>query len=480
MTGRNVAIAFVIIIFLCTSVANARIVAPYPKIPPDRSYLSKPADRIIFIRSEFTKSGREINSLWIAARDGSNQRFISYCSVGFALLAVNPPTLSPNQRKIVFSWLGNVPDTEPNSPHKKGLWVFDLETGKKELLYSEVVKKVFWSSDSRHLFFDRGVHGIFKLDVESKELKKLLVPERMERVVDAAGKAVIAGDTVQLEDLREDKILFTRDCYDVAVESTETRGEKTVTRQKLSPRRHVWVLDTRQNSIRVLSEGKEARFSSEGRTVVFTREERNAEGKVVKGICLINTDGTRKVRIGIGDYPTLSPDGKRLAFVDSGLYANPSGWFNLMVTDVSNGTIAQLRRVEDWKEVVNHHIPSFPRIFGRYGYFQESPQILWFPSSDRLVHSIGYSFFFMADLRTHTSSPLFYWSLQVDPVLHTLDESRNVVLLTSPMIKTPRRNKHPLKSSGWLNEKDIWEVSLDGKHRKMLVENGFFPLLVKL
>lgn len=477
MTIRT--IVFIIVAFLCTSVVSAHIVAPYSKVPPDRAYLDKSVSRIVFVRSEFTKLGREIHSLWIAARDGSDQRFISYCSVGFALLTVTPPTLSPDKRKIVFSWLGNVPREELDSPPEKGLWVFDLKTGRKELLYPEVARKVFWSSDGRHLFFDRGVHGLFKLDVESKEVTPLLIPEKMEKVVDAAGRAVIAGDTVHLDDLREDEILFTRDCYDSVVELTEAKGGRTITHRKLIPRRHVWALDTRQNSIRVLGEGRDAIFSPDGRKVSFTREEKNEEGKVVKGVWLINTDGTGEVRAGRGDHPSFSPDGKKLVFVDRGRYANPSGWLNLNVTDVAGGTTVQLRMTEDWKEVVGRHIPSFSRIFSRYGYFQEPPRILWFSSGERLVYGIGYSFFFIADLRENTSFPLFFWSLQVDPVLHYIDESRNTALLTSPMVKTPRRKKHPLASTGWLNERDIWEVSLDGKSRKMLIENGFSPFLVE-
>jgi len=68
---------------------------------------------------------------------------------------------------------------------------------------------------------------------------------------------------------------------------------------------------------------------------------------------------------------------------------------------------------------------------------------------------------------------------EMDPVLDVFDESGEKVLLTSSMTETPRRKGHPLKSSGWLNERDIWEVSLDGKKRKMLIENGFLPVLIK-
>jgi len=48
------------------------------------------------------------------------------------------------------------------------------------------------------------------------------------------------------------------------------------------------------------------------------------------------------------------------------------------------------------------------------------------------------------------------------------------LILTSPMIHTSRREKHPLFRSGELEEEDIWKVSLDGKNRRMIVENGAF------
>ncbi|HOJ51237.1 MAG TPA: hypothetical protein PLT64_06450 [Syntrophales bacterium] len=477
---RSQALFFLISIAMitCPAWVFAQLVAPYRKVPPDAAYLRNARPGILFVRSEYTKAGREINSLWIARRDGSDERFISYCSVGFALLPVALPAVSPDNRKVVFSWLGNVPREELELSPEKGLWLFDLETGSKERLYTEVVKKVLWSSDGRHLYFERGSGGLFRLDVQSKELTLVLPLGRMEKIVDAVGKTVMAGGAIFLEDLRGGSILYTRPGYDFTGEAVDKKIEKTGSWQKATPLRYVWLLNTRDNTMRVLSRGERAVFSPDGLKVAFTTENQTSEGKRVMEVRIIDADGAGEIVAGRGDHPSFSPDGKKLVFVDRGHYANPSGWLNLYVTDVSSGHTVPIQMVSGWQEIISHHLPSFPRIFGRYGYFQTPPQIRWHPSGEKLIYGIGYSFFFLADLKTNTSYPIFYFDIQVDPVLEGFDESGNKVLLTSPMIETLRRKKHPIKSAGWLNERDIWEVSLDGKKRKMLIENGFLPILI--
>lgn len=466
-------------LLLTSSSGYPQIVVPYSKPLPDMTYLEKPVPRILFLRSEYTKSGREINSIWIAERNGSDQRFVSYCSVGFALYPVAHPTLSPDKGKVVFPWLGNVPSEElPDSP-EKGLWMFDLKTNAREWLYSEVPSRVIWSSDSRSLFFARGKNGLFRLDVSSKQVKKVLATRDMEHVVDVTGKTVTTGATVSLEDVREEQILFTRDCFDPLSEWSEKVPVGTVTQKKLIPRRHVWLFTLKEESVRLLSEGSEAMFIPDSRRVVFTKRADGDEGKGVKEVWLIDVDGTREIRLGRGNCVSVSPDGKWLAYVDRGNYVNPFGWFNLMVANIESGQVYQVQKVEEWKEIVSRDVPSFSRIFGRYGYFQGLPGILWYPSGEKFIHGIGYAYFFVADMQAKVSFPLFHWKVQVEPMLECIDGARQSILLTSPMIETPRRKKHPLRSSGWMNERDIWEVSLDGKTKGMLIENAFAPLLIE-
>ncbi|MGB9618203.1 MAG: hypothetical protein ACPL7J_12845, partial [Desulfomonilaceae bacterium] len=81
------------------------------------------------------------------------------------------------------------------------------------------------------------------------------------------------------------------------------------------------------------------------------------------------------------------------------------------------------------------------------------------------------------DLKANTTYPLFHW-IQISPRPEYFDRNDSTLVLTSPMIKTPRREEHPLYKSGWLEEEDIWKVSLNGTNRKMIVENGFRPQLV--
>lgn len=468
-------------LFLSIGAALSQVAAPYEKVFPDVNYLRKPISRILFLRSEYSKSGREINSLWIAERNGSDQRFISYCSTGMALLPVAPPTLSPDKKKIAFCWLGNAPKEDLIEPSEKGLWVFDLQTGGKSLVYPEAVRRVRWSSDGKYLFFSRGREGIFRADVTSRETTKVISFTEGEIISDYPGSRAIASGAINLEDVRGERILFSRDLFDLVTESSQKGSSGTLEiKQKGIPRPHIWVWHTREREVRLLSEGSEAIFSPDGGKISLSRSIQTGDGRRAKEIWLMNSDGTGEFRLGRGAFPSFSPDGKWLIFFDVGSYENPSGWLNLLVTNTAHGKTEKVEMAQGWKEAVGRSVPSFEKIFSRYGYFQEPPRLIWFPSGEKVVYSIGYSFIFLADLTTGTSLPLFHWGIQVEPVLECVDETRKTILITSSMTDTPRRKKHPLRSSGWLREKDIWEVSLDGKSKKLLIENGFSPLLTEI
>jgi len=456
-----------------TKVAFPQIVEPLSKIPADPNFWNRPEPKMIFIRKEYIKENAQsvfpIYSLWAAMHDGSDPRFISYCRVGSALLSIVMPTLSPDAKKIVFTGLDENSASKLRMPSENGLWVYDLETNRKQRVFPEPVSKVFWSKDSRSLFFEKGVQGLFKIHVETKEVVKILSLGEMEAYENLSGENFLLGSTITLHDLLDDKLLYTRLAYKKIVKSIETRGQQKITKIIAEPdKKHIWILETTRRLPIWLTEGDEPRFSPDGRYVLFRRK-----GEIWQ----MDIYGKNEKRIGIGNDLAFSPDGEKIAYVDAGTYQNPHGWINVYVADLHDGSTTPILLIPGWKEIMARSIPNFERSFNTIGYFNEKPKLVWL-SNDKIIYSVGYATFFLADLNTHTAQPLFQW-IQVSPRPEYFDSHDSTLVLTSPMIKTSRRENHPLYGSGWLEEEDIWKVSVDWKRKKMIVENGFMPQPVK-
>jgi len=439
----------------------------------DDEFLQSHKHKIIYLRREYLKdsegSYRTVYSLWIAPPDGSDQRFISYCSVGSALLPVLAPTISPDQRKVVFAGLEEDAAARLGLNQQTGLWLFDLEKNQKRLLTSQRVAKILWSDDSRYLYFERGVHGVFKLDAENASMTQILPLGSLEQTQEPSGETFIWGNTVTLHSINGQRLLYTRRSYRMEAKRVEAQGSRTVLRAVGQPDLcHIWLMDLSTNRTRRLCPGEEPLFSPNGRYVVFRRG---------RELWALDEELKKEKRLGVGNYPAFSPDGRRVAFVDAGAYGNSYGWVNMCVSDFREGTATPVPLAADWQEVMATLVPNFKRSFASIGYFNERPKILWLADGEKVLYTVGYATVFLADLGKNKAEPLFTW-LQVSPQLEYIDVNRCSLVLSSPMVKTPRRQTHPLSSSGWLQEEDIWEVSLDGKTRKMLIENGSSPQMV--
>lgn len=443
-------------------------VEPMKKLLPDSLFWKSTEPKFLFIRKEYVKENETtylpLHSLWVTNQEGSDQRFISYCQTGFALLPVLRPTLSPDKKKIVFAGLEENATRKLGIPPENGLWLFNLENNRKQRLLSERISHALWAADSKWLYFEKGIHGLIKLNIETGEVIKVRSFGQMEEYRNTRGEIFWGGSSITIHDIFESKLLYTRLSYRKDTTSVETKGKEKITKVTFTPhRKHIWILETHHANPVWLTEGDAPRFSPDGKYILFLRGSE---------IWRMDSAGENEKRIGIGNYPAFAPDNQKVAFVDAGAYKNPNGWIQLFVAELHSGTVTHIPMVPEWKEILSKSIHNFERSFATIGYFNEKPQLLWL-SDDKILYTIGYSTFFLADLKTKTTKPLFTW-FQNSPSVEYIDPTDGALILTSPMIRTSRREKQPLYKSGELEEEDIWKVSLDGKNRRIIVENGAF------
>jgi Tol biopolymer transport system component len=443
-------------------------VEPQKKLLPDSSFWKSTESKFLFVRKEYVKENETtylpFHSIWVTNQEGLDQRFIAYCQTGFALFPVLRPTLSPDKKKIVFIGLEENTTRKLGIPPENGLWLFDLENNRKQRLMSERISHALWTADNKWLYFEKGIQGLFKLNIDTGEVIKVRSFGQMEEYKDTRGETFWGGTNITLHDILEGKLLYTRLSYRKDTTSIETKGKEKITKVTFTPhRKHIWILAPPHTNPVWLTEGDAPRFSPDGKYILFFRGNE---------IWYINSGGGAERKIGIGNYPAFSPDNQRVAFVDAGVYKNPNGWIQLYVADLYSGAVTHIPMIPTWKEILSQSIHNFERSFATIGYFNEKPQLFWL-SDDKILYTIGYSTFFLADLKTKTTEPLFTW-FQNSPSVAYIDPTDGDLILTSPMIHTSRREKHPLFRSGELEEEDIWKVSLDGKNRRMIVENGAF------
>jgi len=384
-------------------------VEPLKKLLPDPSFWKSTESKFLFVRKEYVKENESsylpFHSIWVTNQEGLDQRFIAYCQTGFALFPVLLPTLSPDKKKIVFIGLEENTARKLGIPPENGLWLFDLENNRKQRLMSERISHALWTADNKWLYFEKGIQGLFKLNIDTGEVIKVRSFGQMEEYKDTRGETFWGGTNITLHDILEGKLLYTRLSYRKDTTSIETKGKEKITKVTFTPhRKHIWILAPPHTNPVWLTEGDAPRFSPDGKYILFFR-------------------------------------GNEIWYINSGGGAE-------------------------------RKIDNFERSFATIGYFNEKPQLFWL-SDDKILYTIGYSTFFLADLKTKTTEPLFTW-FQNSPSVAYIDPTDGDLILTSPMIRTSRREKHPLFRSGELEEEDIWKVSLDGKNRRMIVENGAF------
>ncbi len=440
----------------------SQMVAPLEKTPYDPRSFPVQGTRVLFARKEYLKEGedlyKEIRSLWIASEDFSHVRFISYMD--------DLVSVSPDDTKIVFRSLDTKSASALGLLVGSGYCLYDLKTGASTPL-PDLSGRILWAEDGRCFFFERGVHGLFKYTTGRTE--KVREMGKAERIVDAKGKNYLVGPWLKLADLQREKLLYVQKAVELGAQLTTGTQTFTLTDD------YMWIMDLSNGAILGLGKGTQPVFSPDGSMILYRKD-----GE----LWAVSPDGTRNGRIGLGGHPVFSPDGRRLAFVDLGFDGVRHHWFNLCVADLANGGLNIVPKNPEWKETMARFLPAFLRSFERDPWFIESrPNILWFSGGDSLLYSVGWSTFFLADLEKNETRPILYWDVQVEAVAHYLTEHERAIVLSCAYSRTPRRSVPPLSApirSGRLNEYDIWQVSLDGKHRRMLMENGYQPIRLHL
>lgn len=459
--------------FCSASIRGGQLIEEWDRDPPDWEFLNQRGPKIIFHRKEYLVedqgSPQTIQSLWIASRDGSHQRFLTYCRSGSSLLALAGPDLSPDGTKLIYTGLDDKVAAALGLPPQNGLWLLDLKDGRRTRLYAEPVSQVLWSRDGQELFFEKGVKGLYRVEVDRGRTQRIMELGRMEEIKENSGGAHLWGPTIRLHDIHVGALLYTRKRYRMEVRGSNQHQRGTVTTGLAQPQEdHIWMMDLVSGTSARLGPGEGPKFSPDGKYIIFNRQGQ---------LWIRRIDSGMEQSLGPGRYPAFSPDGKEVAFVNAGAYGNEYGWIDLLVADLESARARVVPLEEGWRDTMERLVPNFNRSFQRIGYFNQRPRLLWLASKEGLIYSPGYNTFFMADLKNHRAGPLFCW-LQVSPVPEFL-VGDSLIVLTSPQVETPRRRRHPLRKSGWLEEEDIWEVSLDGRRKRMLVENGGWVLKVE-
>ncbi|QJR22719.1 hypothetical protein BREVNS_1969 [Brevinematales bacterium NS] len=449
----------------------SQIVAPLKKIPYDPSFYRENENRILFVRKEYFKEKEgvylEINSLWIANEDFTDVRFIAYSQGLF-----NSPglrSISPDKTKIIFSSLKGPASLALGVENNFDCWLYDLKSGEKTPIpmLSLLPQRILWSSDSKSFFFEAGVKGLFKFNVQNGQLEKIRKLGEVIQYTDRDGKSYYLNITLTLDDIYEDKIVYTQKAAEI------TNQIKSGKQTFIIKDDYIWLMELPATNFILLDKGDSPRFSPDGGLILYKKN---------KELWVMNLKDRTKKSIGIGSHPVFSPDGKKIAFVDIGFDGSLYRWLNLCVFDISSGSTRIIPKSPDWKEVVGKWSPGFMKRFNEDSYFSEhNPHPVWL-DDQRIVYHVGVGIFFIADLEKNEAKPFFYWDVQVDPTIHYFNQANNSLVLSSAYIRTPRRNQKPLSNlikEGWVNEYDIWELSLDKKEKKMLIENGFNPMVLQ-
>ncbi len=445
----NILFTFTFLAITQKALLAEEIISPLRKEAYRPSFFPPGISRVLLIRREYLKEEkniyRELRSLWMASEDFSEVRFITYLE---DLISV-----SPDGTMIVFN------NTDGLS------FLYDLAQATIKNL-PQVHGKILWSADARSLFFQQGINGLFRLEVDSGRVEKLLDLEKTGKFISSSGKAYLGAGSIKLADIHQDRIIFVR--KSIEVESPIRAGVSFTLEDD-----YIWEFNIINGKLACLGKGTEPEFSPDGRLIVF-----RDEGQ----LWVVSVEDRIRWKLSTGGNAVFSPDGKKIAFVDKGFDGTRFHWRNLWLADLESREARAIPVVSNWTDFVVRFIPRMQEIFRKDPYFTESnPDILWFPDGNKLIYTVGWNTFFVADLHRNQAEPFLVWDIQTEPRIHYLMNGGESMILTCAFISTSRRKSPPMSAviaSGWLREYDIWQFSLKDNSKKMLLENGSNPVPV--
>ncbi len=451
--------SFIYFSFICIN-QNVTLI----KIPYDTSFYNLNKNLVLFIRKEFYYIQKEfyesIKSLWIADKNFINIRFISYLEY---LVSV-----SPDKSKIIIKNLDSKFSSVLSENFDGKYYLIDLLSGEKKVLPDLGYGKILWSEDNKYLYFEKGIQGVFKYDIYLSTLEKIMEMGKTQKITDVNGKTYIVGPFLKFYDIYKNLILYIQDSVDIEILSKSQTNT-------LNLEKHLWLIDPINGYILCIDKVdaniyEKPQFSPDGNYILY---------KKGKELWISSIDGKDKKPIGIGSDAVFSDDGKKIAFVDKGLYEKNFEWLNLCIYFVETNEMKIIPKIQNWKNEINKYQIKFIEWFDKHNAFTYYlPNIKWFSDSKRLIFNIGWEIYFIADIDENLTKPYFFWNIQIDSFVHYITKEGNITL-SCPFIDTERRKEQTIFEiikTGLFNERDIWQISTKNMQKKMLIENGEDPI----
>lgn len=215
-------------------------------------------------------------------------------------------------------------------------YIVDINSGEAELVGDfredsfESIQYAEWSPDEKYVIFsaanDEGMSSIYKLDVSDGSLAVMT-----QGYYDDIPKWSPDGKHIMFTRLREERV-----------------GNNDID-EEYNPSIDIWITDVDGNEFKCianeeLTDHLDAVWSPDGKSIVFLRSPKNADGQNELVLYSIES-GEEKVLTTGGEYkyiPTISPDGKKVAFAsfdDNNMEEMPEQGFDshVYVLDIEKG-----------------------------------------------------------------------------------------------------------------------------------------------